>query len=101
MAKSTITQGTCLYCLKSYSGIAMTRHLEFCEKRKNFYLMNKKIKNKSQSTNNIVFLVKVYSKYYPEYWMFLEVDSTVTLKTIDKFLRYLVSMLWAFEYVHY
>ena len=44
MAKSTITEGICLYCSKSYPGITMTRHLESCEKRKNFYLeMNNKI----------------------------------------------------------
>jgi hypothetical protein len=53
----------------------MTRHLESCEKRKNFYLeMNKK--NKSDHDNkNIVFLLSISSKYYPEYWMFVEVDG--------------------------
>ena len=82
------TEGNCLYCSKSYSGIAMmASHLESCEKRKNFYLeMNKKKKSKEQS-NNIVFLLSVSSKYYPEYWMFLEVDGRSKLKAIDKFLR--------------
>lgn len=88
MAKSTITQGICLYCSKSYPGITMTRHLESCEKRKNFYLeMNKKIKKSKEQSNNIVFLLSVSSKYYPEYWMFLEVDGRRKLKAIDKFLR--------------
>jgi len=65
----------------------MRRHLESCEKRKNFYLeMNKKIKNLSQS-NNIVFLLNISSKYYPEYWMFVEVDGRSKLKVIDNFLR--------------
>ena len=86
MAKSTITEGICLYCSKSYSGLAtMTRHLESCEKRKNFYLeMNKKTKSQS---NNTIFLLRIYSKYYPEYWMFLEVDGRSKLKAIDNFLR--------------
>ena len=40
------TEGNCFYCSNSYSGIyMMTRHLESCEKRKNFYIeMNKKLK---------------------------------------------------------
>jgi hypothetical protein len=85
MLKKTITEGDCLYCSKSYSGMAMTRHLESCEKRKNFYLeINKKSKEQS---NNIVFLLNISSKYYPEYWMFLEVDGRSKLKAIDKFLR--------------
>src|SRR5687767_11955453 len=64
----------------------MTRHLESCEKRKNFYIeMNKKLKNLSQS--NIVFLLSVYSNYYLEYWMFVEVDGRSKLKVIDNFLR--------------
>ena len=80
------TEGNCLYCSKSYSGITMmASHLESCEKRKNFYLeMNKKSKEQS---NNIVFLLSVSSKYYPEYWMFVEVDGRSKLKAIDKFLR--------------
>lgn len=81
------TEGNCFYCLNSYSGIyMMTRHLESCEKRKNFYIeMNKKLKNLSQS--NIVFLLGVYSNCYPEYWMFVEVDGRSKLKVIDNFLR--------------
>ena len=64
----------------------MARHLESCEKRKNFYIeMNKKIKK--FITSNIVFLLSVSSKYYPEYWMFLEVDGRSKLKAIDNFLR--------------
>ena len=86
MVKKTATEGDCLYCSKSYSVIDMTRHLESCEKRKHFYLeMNKKIKKSKES--NIVFLLRISSKYYPEYWMFAEVDGTSKLKIIDKFLR--------------
>jgi hypothetical protein len=86
--KKTSTEGNCLYCSKSYPGIAMTRHLESCEKRKNFYLeMNKKITKSKEQSNNIVFLLSISSKYYPEYWMFLEVDGTSKLKAIDRFLR--------------
>ena len=89
MVKKTGTEGNCLYCSKSYPGITMTRHLESCEKRKNFYLeMNKKINKKSkEEQSNIVFLLSISSKYYPEYWMFVEVDGASKLKTIDKFLR--------------
>jgi hypothetical protein len=86
MIKKTGTEGNCLYCSKNYYGMAMmTRHLESCEKRKNFYLENNK-KSKEQS-NNIVFLLSISSKYYPEYWMFLEVDGRSKLKAIDNFLR--------------
>ncbi|HEX5187418.1 MAG TPA: hypothetical protein VFV86_11065, partial [Nitrososphaeraceae archaeon] len=51
--KEINTDGICFYCSKSYSGIIMMiRHLESCEKRKNFYLdMNKKL-NKSEYDNN-------------------------------------------------
>jgi len=87
MMKKIGTEGNCFYCSNSYSGIyMMTRHLESCEKRKNFYIeMNKKLKNLSQS--NIVFLLSIYSNYYPEYWMFVEVDGRSKLKVIDNFLR--------------
>ena len=89
--KEINTDGICFYCSKSYSGIIMmTRHLESCENRKNFYLdMNKKL-NKSEYDNNnknIVFLLGISSKYYPEYWMFIEVDGKSQLKAIDNFLR--------------
>ena len=58
MMKKIGTEGNCFYCSNSYSGIyMMTRHLESCEKRKNFYIeMNKKLKNLSQS--NICFSFK-------------------------------------------
>ena len=61
MVKKIITDGNCLYCSNSYSGIAtMTKHLESCEKRKNFYLeINKKIKtNKSDDTKKYCFSFK-------------------------------------------
>ena len=64
MAKMNITEGICFYCSESYSSPAMTRHLESCGKRKNFYLEIDK-KSKLQS-NNIVFLLKIYSKYYQD-----------------------------------
>jgi hypothetical protein len=88
MVKKTGTEGNCLYCSNSYSGITMmTRHLESCEKRKNFYLeMNEKIRNIPQS-NNIVFLLSISSKNYPEYWMFVEIDGRSKLKAMDNFLR--------------
>src|SRR5215213_6721511 len=87
MMKKIGNDGNCFYCSNNYYGIyMMTRHLESCEKRKNFYIeMNKKLKNLSQS--NIVFLLSVYSNYYPEYWMFVEVDGRSKLKVIDNFLR--------------
>jgi len=99
MAKRNTADGICIYCSESYSSQAMTRHLESCEKRKNFYLTKNK-KNKSHS-NNIVFLLKVVSKYYPEYWMYLEVDGTAKLKAIDKFLRDTWLECCGHEYVHY
>ena len=88
MVKETDTEGNCLYCSNSYFGIAMMkRHLESCDRRKKFYLeMNKKLKKLSQS-NNIIFLLSISSKYYLEYWMFVEVDGRSKLKAIDNFLR--------------
>jgi hypothetical protein len=69
----------------------MTRHLGSCEKRKNYFLeMNKNINKKSKSDHdnkNIIFLLSISSKYYPEYWMFVEVDGRSKLKAIDNFLR--------------
>lgn len=77
----TNIEGDCLYCSKSYSFIYMTRHLELCEKRKQFYLeMNKKIKNRKES--NIIFLLRISSKYYPDYWMFVEVDDIRNLRLL-------------------
>ncbi len=84
--KKTVTYGNCSYCSKDYDGITMAKHLESCEQRKNIHF--EILKNNISSDNkNIIFLLKISSKYYPEYWMFIESDGRSKLKDIDKFLR--------------
>jgi len=84
--KKIVTYGNCSYCSKDYDGMNMAKHLESCERRKAFYFEILK-NNKSGNNNNIIFLLKIYSKYYPEYWMFIECDGKSKLKDIDKLLR--------------
>jgi hypothetical protein len=89
-----LTLGKCAYCSGSFSGTIMARHLESCKDRyassssqsrdKEYILLRN---NNNTAQHHIAYLLKVSSKYFPEYWSFMEADGTCKLEDIDSFLR--------------
>ena len=73
------SNGKCALCGGIYSKRVMKKHLDSCRTKKS--LIKENIVGKD------VFLILVEGKYYPQYWMFLEVDADATLYELDKFLR--------------
>jgi hypothetical protein len=89
--------GKCAYCSGSFSGTIMARHLESCKVRhaspssqsrdREYILLRNNNKNNNTAQHHIVYLLKVSSKYFPEYWLFMEADGMCKLEDIDSFLR--------------
>jgi hypothetical protein len=86
----TITYGKCIYCSGSFSGTSMAHHLELCKARKALsprLLLRNNNKDTDSLQHDVIFLLKVSSKYSPEYWLFMETDGICKLVDIDSFLR--------------
>lgn len=79
MAKHT--KGKCKYCGKEYTFSYMNRHLPICEERQ------KKWAEKTDGKTCGYFELTVHSRYNKDYWLYLEVKETATLRDIDQFLR--------------
>lgn len=79
MAKRT--KGKCKYCGKEYTFSYMNRHLGSCAERK------KKQEEEGKGRQCGYFELAVYSRYLRDYWLFIEVRETATLKDVDSFLR--------------
>ncbi|MFZ2455938.1 MAG: hypothetical protein WAX07_05640 [Candidatus Altiarchaeia archaeon] len=70
------TEGTCIYCNKTFSGRAIGKHLLTCEERK-------KANGKEAKKGNVLLLKADAGPY----WVYFEADGKTTLKKIDRFLR--------------
>ncbi|HAG51328.1 MAG TPA: hypothetical protein DCL42_08330 [Deltaproteobacteria bacterium] len=70
------SEGICSYCNKSFSGSAMTKHLQSCADREK--------NNEKDQNNGKVYLI--HARCDP-FWIYFEVNSDSTLKEIDSFLR--------------
>ncbi|MCM1046496.1 MAG: hypothetical protein NC417_13400 [Candidatus Gastranaerophilales bacterium] len=75
------TKGKCKYCGKEYTFSYMNKHLSTCEERK------KKLTEETGSKKCGYFELAVYAKYDKNYWLFVEMKDTATLKDLDCFLR--------------
>ncbi|MCM1126175.1 MAG: hypothetical protein NC429_06845 [Lachnospiraceae bacterium] len=75
------TKGKCKYCGKEYTFSYMSRHLSVCEARQ------EKLAKEEDSKKCGYFELAVCGKYNKDYWLFIEVKETATLKDIDQFLR--------------
>lgn len=75
MASSTF--GICSYCGEKFSKMRIKKHLDQCEKRK--------ISNNDEEQD--YFCISVQGYYNKEYWLYISVSATVTLKSLDRFLR--------------
>lgn len=74
-------KGKCKYCGKEYTFSYMNKHLPVCEKRR------EKWAEEAGGKSCGYFEMAVYAKYDRDYWLFIEVIETATLKDVDQFLR--------------
>lgn len=74
-------KGKCKYCGKEYTMSYMNRHFSDCKERKNRLAAEKGSKRCGY------FQLAIYPKYNRDYWLFIEVKETATLKDVDSFLR--------------
>ncbi len=80
------SSGKCQFCNEIISKSAMKRHLKDCTKRKEIIqqrLENKKIWQKRCQ----FYLVKIQAMHNKNYWIYLDIKETATLKDLDAFLR--------------
>lgn len=75
------TKGKCKFCGKEYTFSYMNRHLSACGERQKRWQMEAGGKQCGY------FELAVYPKYGRDYWLFVEMKETATLKDIDNFLR--------------
>ena len=74
-------KGKCKYCGKEYTMGYMNKHLPTCKARQN------QLADETGSKRCGYFELAIYPKYNRDYWLFIEVRETVTLKDLDSFLR--------------
>lgn len=75
------TKGKCKYCGKEYMAGYMSRHLSSCKERQ------KRLAEEKGKRQCGYFLLYISAKYNSDYWLFLEMRDTATLKELDDFLR--------------
>jgi len=79
MAKKN--EGVCRFCLKTFSGAAMGRHLLACQaKKEQDARLLAQVKNKYP-----IYHIKISS--YKYYWIHIELKAATTLRKLDDFLR--------------
>lgn len=74
-------KGKCKYCGKEYTLSYMNKHLPTCKVRQNC------LAAESGSRMCGYFELAIYPKYNRDYWLFIEIRETATLKDVDSFLR--------------
>ena len=79
MAKRT--KGKCKYCGKEYTFSYMNKHLSACKERQNRW------EEETGGKKCGYFELAVYFRYNKNYWLFVEIKETATLKDLDQFLR--------------
>jgi hypothetical protein len=75
------SEGICRFCLKTFSGSGMGRHLSACKTRREKIEMELK---KGRKKYKIYHLKISSSKWY---WLHVEIPATATLAELDDFLR--------------
>lgn len=74
-------KGKCKYCGKEYTMAYMNKHMSACEVRKS------KLAAETGKRQCGYFQLAIYPRYNRDYWLFIEIRDTATLKDIDNFLR--------------
>ncbi|MBP6468371.1 MAG: hypothetical protein KA277_10220 [Fusobacteriaceae bacterium] len=70
--------GTCSYCGKEFSKVALKKHYMNCDKN---------VERNTVEEKEDYFFISVEDRYMSEYWLYISVSTKATLKDIDKFLR--------------
>lgn len=70
------SEGKCIFCKKTISGIAMAKHLRSCAERLKA--------NETEEKQKRLFLLKASAG---PFWVYFEVDASSTLQKVDIFLR--------------
>ncbi len=74
-------EGICRFCLETFSGAAMSRHLVACKAKKEHDVKaEKKAKDKYP-----IYHIKLSS--YGDYWLHIEMKAAAKLRELDDFLR--------------
>ena len=77
----TSGEGACRFCLKTYSGSTIGRHLQSCKAK-----MEKDVAEASKSKKpERIFHIKIFGG--GEYWLHIEMKASSKLSDMDKFLR--------------
>ena len=90
-----VTNSKCSYCLSSFSGNMMGKHLLSCESRQDFFKEFEKYTSSPKTDGNkrkkvdevTCFLLEISSAEYPEYWLYVDLSENLTLFNLDSFLR--------------
>lgn len=86
MAKRQQTTGVCQLCQSVVSKAGMTRHLAKC------LVTHEGARSgvsKSLPKTVRLFQILVQGQYNPEYWLYVEMPATATLRDLDQFLRHI------------
>ena len=75
------TKGVCRFCLKSFSGRSMARHLTSCKVKKEKDFETAKNKKKK----DLIYHIKISG--YKIFWLHIEIKGTKKLSALDTFLR--------------
>jgi len=78
MMKRKTTKGVCVYCGKEYTRAGMAKHLAKC-------LLDRLPPAKGKSSP--CFHLQVAAQNSSDYWLHLQADADITLKSLDGFLR--------------
>lgn len=81
MGKST--EGKCLLCSKTFSGVSIRKHLDNCKIRTEAYVTENADRDKTEKY--ICIFIQGYEN--PDYWIYIDIPATSTLKVLDGFLR--------------
>ncbi len=74
-------EGICRFCLKTFAGRSMGRHLRACQAKKSIDSQRRATDKKLRS----IYHLKIWG--YKPFWLHIEAASTVTLSQLDGFLR--------------
>lgn len=74
-------KGKCKYCGKEYTMSYMNKHLPYCKARW------EALAAETGKKRCGYFELAIYPKYNRDYWLFIEIRETATLKDLDTFLR--------------
>lgn len=77
-----INEGKCLFCEQKFSKRSIKRHLDSCKARKDEYDTGVTAVNLER-----YFCISIQGYYDPEYWIYIDMPTSATLKVLDSFLR--------------